>query len=195
MANAQKRVGVLPQSHRLIVPVEVPSFRARRFWLHPRFFSSFRIATAAREAGADFGSAVTIMSAEILSIGSTVNRKELDDDAWAFADGEVGTAKHRKSLARERKLTPMGVRILAALERSHMTQNELERLLFPDDPHHGRGRVSRYMSGERGQRSLDVQLFKRMAKFLNVNFGWLVVGEGDMDPPPEPVFATHVRKT
>jgi hypothetical protein len=42
-----------------------------------------------------------------------------------------------------------------------MGQNALERALWPDDPNQGSGRVSRYMSGDRGKQTLDPLLFLR----------------------------------
>lgn len=93
-----------------------------------------------------------------------------------------------KTSARTRKLSPLGGRIYAALLARNWTQNALERTLFPDDKYQGRGRISRYMTGERGMRSLDPFLFERMADLLEVNFHWLVTGRGSMYQGEEYVF-------
>jgi transcriptional regulator with XRE-family HTH domain len=130
-----------------------------------------------------------MVSNPILPSGSAVNWQGLDGDLDPPPDDEVA-AKSRTSLAKKRTRTPMGERINAALLRAGMSQNQLGKLLFPNDPHDGRGRISRYISGARGQVTLDVELFQRMAQLLDVSFGWLVVGEGPMERHPEK-GATH----
>lgn len=88
-----------------------------------------------------------------------------------------------KPTVRTRQLTEMGERILAALHLCGLSQSALERELFPSDPHQGRGRISRYMTGARGQTSIDKDLFARMADLLGVDFTWLVLGRGEPRPP------------
>lgn len=191
MATAPGKSGIRPASQRLSVPLGRPMRRASSFCVHPLRLSSLITWRAAREGFARRPPVAPAMADLILPYGSAVNRKELDAENDSFVDEEVPASKPRKSLARARMLTPMGQRILASLEHVKMSQAELERQLWPDDKHRGRGRISRYMSGERGQRSVDPMVFDRMAEILGVDFRWLLTGKGEMFPAGSPVHSTE----
>lgn len=71
--------------------------------------------------------------------------------------------------------SPLGARILEAIEAEGRTVNSTEVSLGMS-----RGHLGRITRGERASNTLDVDLFARMAKLLHVNFEWLVLGEGPM---------------
>jgi transcriptional regulator with XRE-family HTH domain len=77
--------------------------------------------------------------------------------------------------AKERKPTPLGERILAALEVEGRTIASAER-----EAGFSAGHLNRIVYGSRGDRgTLDVARFKRLADLLHVEFEWLVLGVGN----------------
>lgn len=95
---------------------------------------------------------------------------------------------------RTRVSTPLGDRLLAAMHYAGgLSQAELQRVLWSDDPHQGRGRLSRYISGQRGQHTIDPLLFQRMADVLGVDYTWLTTGRGEMVPPGSSAKVTDIR--
>lgn len=124
----------------------------------------------------------------ILPLGSAVKRKDIDAAEELLADGEMALRKRKKSL-RTNPLSPLGERIMAAMHYAgYRSQNELEHAMFGEK---SRGKISRYMSGKRGQSYIDADIFLRMANLMGVDFTWLTTGSGEMTPPLQPPPASQ----
>jgi transcriptional regulator with XRE-family HTH domain len=71
--------------------------------------------------------------------------------------------------------TPLGERLLEAILKEGRTVQPLEEELGVS-----KGHLGRIIRGERWGETVDVELAKRLAAVLHVNFLWLVLGEGPM---------------
>jgi hypothetical protein len=76
---------------------------------------------------------------------------------------------------KERTLSPLGARIMRAIEEAGRSQTSTERGLG-----FSQGWLSRVVRGQRADSTLDVRNMQALADYLEVNFEWLVLGRGPM---------------
>ncbi len=70
----------------------------------------------------------------------------------------------------------IGERLRFALEKEGRSQGDAERALGAS----AKGLVSRYATGKRGGSTVHVDKWKALARYLHVEFDWLVSGDGPM---------------
>lgn len=108
----------------------------------------------------------------MLSVDRAVNRH-------VFTADRVGVPFVSMAAKSDRKVSPLGERVLKALDEEGRSQTAAEAAMV-DRGILSKGQLSSLISGRRGTKSINVEMLGAIADFLHVEFDWLARDKGPM---------------
>lgn len=119
------------------------------------------------------------MPVSLLSYARAVKGQDLANASDALPSVSMSASSDGKPPGKE---VPWGERLRFAIEREGRTQTATEAVLMAKYPTVWKspGFLSSWVTGRRGSHRPDPHLVNLLAKFLHVEFAWLLLGDGPM---------------